>query len=449
MSEDGLYKQITPEFMLDQNVDTTTKIEIIVIGTLLADYTIFEEVEHLINVDLFENMLCQKVFKFISELHRGKKPWEPVHVQDAFKDQEDEIHEMACQMSTYLQFVEYFKILQCRYFVREMQKILASPDGLELSKVESHIFNFQKLNGDRRERTLAEQFEEVSNANINSVDAELEMPTIFKQLNQCFGGFIRQQIILIIAATGQMKTVFAWNMILKQLLAGKKIFVYDYEMPDKYLIFRLIAMHYKIPLDWIQSGKHHTYPTNKITDNERDQCQKAISEMYELVLENLTIRSPALIDQIEIDIRNNRPDIVLIDTIQAACKKNPKPSGVTNADHITDICGRLNGVAQATNCAMIWTAQVNRATDGRIPSESDIKESGGIADNAAIIIGVRDRSKVSQKPEDKKVFDVNVCKNRYGEMRHFNFVTNKAIALISEWEPVMTIEEENKIEVIF
>lgn len=428
---------------------STTEIEEIVIGTLLEEHTHFDDVKHVLREELFDNESNLRFYQFMKKQNDEGRPWETTQLVNTFPARSGILYNLGGKAVLYGQFIEYVRILQLRIFAEEMHALIVDPNVIQISDLSELFTGFQLIDQEKREKTIKEHFFDAAEHNATAGKIEKELVTIFRLLNSYIGEIMRQQIILIIAATGHSKTLFLWNIILKPLIAGKKVYIYDYEMPEKYLIFRLVAMHTRLPLDWLQDCRHHTGTKDTITENERQQCQVAIAEMAEIMDKNLVIKAGARIEEVEFDAINHRPDIMVIDTIQAFCKKHRKPNGMNNADHITELSSHLNTIVKRHNIAMIQTAQVNRATDGAIPGESNIRESSGIADNAAIILGVRDRSKVSQKEEDQNIFDVRISKNRHKDQGQFTLIMNKSIALMSEYQKVLTIEEESKVEVIF
>lgn len=422
------------------------EVEATILGTLLENHERFNDVKHVICEEMFENASNRKIFNFLKKKHDDNQPWDVLELADTYPDRAEVIYEMAEKSVLFSQFVEHFKNLQLRHFKNKLDISTMNSNQIEMSEIKAFVESFQLVTQEPKDRQIKEIFDEVATHVSEAGLVTPELCTGFKQINHWISGFIKKQIILIVAATGHSKSLFLWNLILKPLKEGKKIIVYDYEMTDLHLIARLIAMDYQIPLDWILRGTRHTGERGPITAEERQEVKAALEYMRDKVKTNLIIKSSANIDQIESDAVNIKPDIMVIDTIQAFCKKHRKSNGVNNADHITDLAGRLNDIVKTHDIAMIQAAQVNRATDGAIPSEANIRESSGIADNAAVIMGVRDRSKVSDKPEDLEVFDVRICKNRHGELGNMKFYLNKAIAKVYEYKRGLTIEEERMVE---
>lgn len=422
------------------------EVEVVVLGTILENHQRFDDVKEVICEEMFENHANKRIFKFLKKKYDAGEPWDTLQLADTFPDKCEEILSMGEKGVLFGQFIEHFKNLQLRLFKNKLEMCTLNSNQIELTEIKDFIDDFQLVTHEARKRDIGDLFDETCQGAIHSGLVPVELPTGFKQVNRWITGFMRQQIILIVAATGHSKSLFLWNLILKPLKEGKKVIVYDYEMPEIHLLSRLIAMDFKIPLDWMIKGRCHTGTRDIISHDDREQAVSAIRYMKEKVKDNLIIKSGSRIDDLERDAINLKPDIMVIDTIQAFCKKHKKPNGLNNADHITDLCGRLNHIVKTNNVAMIQAVQVNRATDGGIPQEANIRESSGIADNAAVIMGVRDRGKVSDKPEDQEVFDVTICKNRHGEMGKMKFFLNKAIAKVFEYERGLTIEEERKIE---
>lgn len=426
--------------------NTKENLEVVVIGSLIDDWKNYEAVKDIIRPEMFENEFFKRIAKYLKKRFENEEPWDALIIADSVPERAGEVYKLASEAPMNEIFFEHLKIFHIRNFWRTVNNELYDPHEANIEAVRRFIDEYSSISSDSLERSLEDIGAVVCDMVANAGMKDIEMPTPYKQLNRFIGGFHRKQIILIVGATGHSKSLFAWNMLVVALLSGVKVMVYDYEMVEESLIIRLVAMHYKIPLDWMQHGYHHT-DGQKITDEERTEAITFMAAIVDRVKSNLIIKTHAKIEQVEADFAREKPDIVLFDTIQAFCKKHQKPNGVNNADHITDICSKINRMAKEHNVAILQTAQVNRATDGAIPGEANIKESSGIADNAAVIIGVRDREKVSENAEDSDVFDLGISKNRHGRIGKLTYKINKSIALVGEYEKPKSIEEERKITI--
>lgn len=429
---------------------TAKQIETGVIASLLDDSTLYEEVKHLIKPEMFESKFHESIAKNLKNRSKQGLTWDAVVVANSVNSEERQadIYQLAGEIQTQAIFFEYFKVFHLNYFWRDLFKSIKDERETDVFSLKTFIDDHLTIGSDdNKERTFEDIAITAGERVANAGERKLEMPTNFKTLDGNIGGFHRKQITLLVGATGHAKSLFAWNMLMSPLMLGFKVIVYDYEMTEESLITRLVAMYYRVPLDWMQSGKHHT-DGKKITNDERAEMIKFFGIVVDKVKSNLIIKTHSKLDQIEADMKANRPDIVLIDTIQAFCKKHKKENGVNNADHITDICSAINRIAKENNCAILQTAQVNRATDGNVPTEANIKESSGIADNAAVIIGVRDREKGEDaKEEDAGMFDLYISKNRHGKIGRFVFQLNKAIAHVGEWAQAKSLEQERKVQI--
>jgi replicative DNA helicase len=423
---------------------TTPKVESVVIATLMENPDLYKSVAHLLKPDMFTDPKHRSIAKHLQTRHKAGELWDVEILANTTNTTggASTIYDVSTDMVMPSLFPEYFKCFHLNHFWTQLFTSVKAGADTDVNALKRFIDDHVGIGSDEiKERT----FEDIAQAAADKIATAglvgLELPTNFSQLDHMTSGFLRKQITLVVGATGHSKSLFAWNLLLRPIMTGKKVLVIDKEMTEESLVNRLIAMYYQIPLDWLQHGMHHTHP-GPITKTERAEAIAKTAEIVAKVKDNLIIKSHSKLPQLEEHLINHKPDIVLIDTITAFAKTHQKPNGVNNADHITSICSSINSLAKEHNCAFIQCAQVNRATDGAVPTDANIKESSGIADNAAVIIGVRDREKVTQNAEDAGVFDVYVSKSRHGKIGKLTYSINKAMAHVSEHDMGKTIEEQ-------
>lgn len=237
-------------------------------------------------------------------------------------------------------------------------------------------------------------------------NAESKIQTGLLKLDNDIVGFLDGQLITISAYTGIGKSIFTSQLILNMLKQDKKIDLFSLEMGRSEIINKLVANGCDIDFNKIYKKELSDTEKEKITLYISDFLSTKHLEIYDSIgdIDNI-------ISTIKRDKLKNNIDIAFIDLINRVSNKlvNPK----NRAEYLGELTRRLKLLALQLNIPIVITAQINRVIEGRQdkrPTLADIKESGGIAEDSDLVLGLYrnrelDKREVRDGLKDKGLLD--------------------------------------------
>ncbi|MBU5323568.1 replicative DNA helicase [Sarcina ventriculi] len=237
-------------------------------------------------------------------------------------------------------------------------------------------------------------------------NAESKIQTGLLKLDNDIVGFLDGQLITISAYTGIGKSIFTSQLILNMLKQNKKIDLFSLEMGRSEIINKLVSNGCDIEFNKIYKKELNDTEKEKITLYISDFLSTKHLEIYDSIgdIDNI-------ISTIKRDKLKNNIDIAFIDLINRVSNKlvNPK----NRAEYLGELTRRLKLLALQLNIPIVITAQINRVIEGRQdkrPTLADIKESGGIAEDSDLVLGLYrnrelDKREVRDGLKDKGLLD--------------------------------------------
>ena len=192
-----------------------------------------------------------------------------------------------------------------------------------------------------------------------------------------------------------------------------------------------------------------------LTDEEKIKITDFISYLYTKNLEIYEFMDNLkdVISTIKKEKMKGNTDIIFIDLINRI--NNPEADIKNRAEYLGGITRKLKLLAGKLDIPIVITAQINRVVEGRQdkrPTLADIKESGGIAEDSDLVLGLyRDRElerrEVRESLNDKGILDYNsknadcnpnaiellILKGRNINIGTYSFYWNGAIQRIGNW----------------
>lgn len=260
-------------------------------------------------------------------------------------------------------------------------------------------------------------------------------------------GIKNKQLITISAYTGIGKSVLVNQIISNMLRRDKKVTLFTLEMGREEIINRLISTNTAIEYSKLYKKELSDEEKIKITDFISYLYTKNL-EIYEF-MDNLK----DVISTIKKEKMKGNTDIIFIDLINRI--NNPEADIKNRAEYLGGITRKLKLLAGKLDIPIVITAQINRVVEGRQdkrPTLADIKESGGIAEDSDLVLGLyRDRElerkEVRESLNDKGILDYNsknadcnpnaiellILKGRNINIGTYSFYWNGAIQRIGNW----------------
>ncbi|MDN5873124.1 MAG: replicative DNA helicase [Sinobacteraceae bacterium] len=227
---------------------------------------------------------------------------------------------------------------------------------------------------------------------LNEVDRKLRMTdgctgltTGFPALDKLTAGLHPGELTIIGGRPSMGKTSLAMQIAgLATVDNNLPVLVFSFEMSANSLLTRLIAGRAGLDLQSLRNGTAANEVTSRFTDAsaEVNKAPLFIDESSEMSV--LEIRAHARRIQ-----REHGLSLIVIDYLQLMEGHNRRNNSETRSQEVARISRQLKRLAQELSIPLILLSQLNRGCemrDDKRPMMSDLRESGGIEQDADLII---------------------------------------------------------------
>ena len=382
-----------------------------VIGSILLNNEIFDEINLLIASKNFYDPMHQKIFMAIEKLIYGGMLANPITLKNYFENEKDELNVpnylvIITKFSTSSrQAIEYSKLIYDLYVKRELIKI--SENIIHTAKLndldndgKSIIENFEKSLFDLAEKgsfsSSLVKFDEAMKMTIEMASSAYKneegivgVPTGLTDLDYRLGGLHKSDLLIIAGRPSMGKTALATNIAFN---AAKKIqndgrkstiAFFSLEMSSEQLSTRILAEQSRIKSNDIRTGKISEEQFDKFIETSKN-----ISELPLYVDETPAISIAALSNRARRIKRLYGLDMVVVDYIQLMKASNFREGRV---QEISEITQGLKALAKELSVPVLALSQLSRAVehrDDKKPQLSDLRESGSIEQDADVVMFV-------------------------------------------------------------
>ena len=382
-----------------------------IIGSILINNEIFDEINMLINSKNFFDPMHQKIFLAIEKLIYSGMLASPITLKNQFENEKDDLNipdylvKITKFSTSSRQAIEYSKLIYDLYVKRELIKLseniidVAKLNDLE-HKGQTIIENFEKSLFDLAEKgsisssiikfdqALKMTMESATNAYKNE-EGIVGVPTGLTDIDDRLGGFHKSDLIIIAGRPSMGKTALATNIAfnaakkIQQNNKNSTIAFFSLEMSSEQLSTRILAEQSRIKSNDIRRGK--------ISEEEFDkfiETSKNISDLPLYIDETPAISIAALSNRARRIKRLYGLDMVLVDYIQLMQSTRFREGRV---QEISEITQGLKALAKELSVPVVALSQLSRAVESRDikkPQLSDLRESGSIEQDADVVMFV-------------------------------------------------------------
>jgi replicative DNA helicase len=244
--------------------------------------------------------------------------------------------------------------------------------------------------------------------------------TGLRQIDAFTGGFVPGY--WIVAGRPSMgKSHFGLHLAYEMARQNQNVLFLSSEMSDKQLTNRLVSKISGIPLDNIIK--------RRFTEQTWNILGEALSQVSLLPLYILDKYNPSLalikqkIEQIARET-GNPPRLIVVDYIQ---KYNW--GGANKNSDLEAVSAALFKLHRDYNCNVVALAQIGRSVEGRNdkrPTMSDIKDCGGIEQDADVIFGLYRDEYYDSQTSWRGTTEILALKNRNGPVGRFRVISDLA-----------------------
>jgi len=412
----------------------SSEIEQQILGLTIQNKCYFERIEDVIKVEYFSIPFHQKLFEKITEIRKTTNTdgFINVFLNQYFNDsQRQEIVIMIHNASTLANIRDYafslIELYQKRETVKAMQDfqntIIEKKYNFATSELLDKIAKLDNVNQDNAKISTLEEIEKEIE---DETSEELHFPTGFKKLDEVLNGGLRKGNLTVLGARPAVgKTSWGQQVILNIAKQRKVCLFASLEVNNRQVYDKFVSINKSIPA-WKIARKKLNQPETI----DYDISKKELKEINDFIF---VVDASQSIKQIELMVKRHiakrKLDLLVVDYIQIVKREYNK--NISEATAIKEITTGLKDIAKKYNIAVLGLAQINReGVNGKEPTMSDLKGSGGIEEDADCIIllhrPIADDAVLSSDGTFK------VAKNRWGATRNISFSFNGEITTFFE-----------------
>ncbi|MFN9375123.1 MAG: replicative DNA helicase [Planctomycetaceae bacterium] len=401
------------------------------LGSILLDNSVFDEVSDRLLPDHFYLDSHRKIYAAIKSLHdRGKHAFDAVTIAEALEKQGDladcggpdylvdilESTPHAAHAQYYAEIVRE-KSLQrrlisaCTEILRDAYDESVGTDDL-LNKAEKEVFNILE----QQEGTEKLQLKEILLEAFDRIQKRMELrgsvsgvSTGFRDLDARTNGLQPAELVILAARPSMGKTAFVLNLAEAIADRGQQgVVVFSLEMSRHELAERFVCIRGKLDMQKLRKGD--------LEDHEYDLLMRTFQELAELpiFIDDQGGRTMSQINAICRRLkRKNNLGTVIIDYLQLV---EPEDKRAPREQQIAGITRRLKFMAKELQVPVIGLAQLNRGVELREdkrPKLADLRESGAIEQDADIVMFLH-RPEMYDPEDSPGVAEIIVAKHRNG-----------------------------------
>ncbi len=385
------------------------------IGSILVNNDIIDEVSTLISPNIFYDPAHVKIYEVIQNLNNKGMIANPITLKNFFEKDNmlDEVGgtEYLVKLTRFSgsvkQAIDYGKIIHEMYLRRELVEISnqLSSDTINANSQEQNAENIIE-NTERSLFNLAERgsFSQSFLKFNQALDQTIEMatqamqndhgivgvPTGLTDLDEKLGGLHKSDLIILAGRPSMGKTALATNIaynaaqhILKRQEKSSIAF-FSLEMSSEQLSTRILSEQARIKSDDIRRGK--------VTEEEINRYIETSRNIYNLPLyidETPAITIATLSNRARRIKRLFGLNLIVVDYIQLMRSSSNKNDN--RVQEISEITQGLKALAKELSVPVLALSQLSRAVeqrDDKQPQLADLRESGSIEQDADVVMFV-------------------------------------------------------------
>ncbi|MDJ0880876.1 MAG: replicative DNA helicase [Gammaproteobacteria bacterium] len=405
-----------------------------VLGGLMLDNQAWEIVADLVNEKDFYRHDHALIFRAIATLSEEDKPYDVVTISD-WLEQRSELETIgglaylgilandtptAVNIKAYAEIVREYSVLRNLIQVgHEITNSAYNADGRSskelIDEAERQVFQIAEQGAGQRQG-----FEDIKSLLTKAVEKVEELfksdepltgiSTGFSKFDDMTSGLQNSDLIIVAGRPSMGKTTFAMNLAENAAVSGEKsVAVFSMEMPGEQLAMRMMSSLGRIDQHNLRTGKLQDHDWPRLTSSV------AMLSKAKLFIDDTPALSPT-----ELRARTRRLkrehglDLIVIDYLQLM---QIGGSSENRATEISEISRNLKALAKELNVPIIALSQLNRSVEQRPdkrPVMSDLRESGGIEQDADVILFIYRDEVYNPESPDKGTAEILIRKQRNG-----------------------------------
>lgn len=407
--------------------------EISVLGAILYDNNVLNDVTGLIAPEDFYKAAHQKIYSAILDLSAKQLPIDIISLNNYLKNK-DILEE--CGDTPYLAMIcssvctsaftlNHSKIIKEKALLRRVISL-----GYELSEsaqsftgdiaeflehAESTIYRISsekdKKNSFLNSRELVKKGMKIVEKRFYDKKSLTGVSTGLIEIDKLTSGLQNSDMIILAARPSMGKTALALNIALNSAFNGVPIAFLSLEMSKEQLMIRALSSLAKVPNDYISTGFLSTDQYAKIVAAAQDLSEIPffIDDTGALPLVELRSRCR------KIKAKENIGLFVIDYLQQIVCTKKTG----SREQEVSEISKGIKALAKELDVPILLLSQLNRSVESRPdkrPVLSDLRDSGSIEQDADIVMFIYRDEVYKKDSADKGVAEILIRKHRNGRI---------------------------------
>ncbi|MCK5391924.1 MAG: replicative DNA helicase [Deltaproteobacteria bacterium] len=419
--------------MLSRPLPQNTEAEQAVLGAILIESTVINQVLEILIPEDFYKEAHRKIFNSMIDLDRDNKPIDLLTLFDHLKSNGNLLEEVG--ESSYLTYltelvpttenVDYYaKLVKEKSILRKL--VMAATDiahrgNDENVDLDEFIDRAEHTILDIAQNKIKPSFYDSRELAVKALEiieqlhARKELvtgiPTGFEKLDYMTSGLQNADLVIIAGRPGLGKTSISLNIAAHAAMEhGKSIGIFSLEMTKEQLMLRMLSNKSKVSYSNIRSGYIKDEDLEKLVHaaDELGQAKIYIDDTPAITV--LEIRAKARRQQ-----RDKGLDLIIVDYLQLMRGSRRVES---REREIAEISGSLKALAKELSIPVIAVSQLSRQTESRSdrrPQLADLRESGAIEQDADLVLFIH-RADVYKKADEEKdgIAELIIGKQRNG-----------------------------------
>jgi replicative DNA helicase len=412
--------------------------EYILLGTILIENSILDEIT--LAPQHFLELSNQNIYRAMLNIKKKGFPIDGASLKDElgeagflFLGGNERLRELKNTVPSIHAFKSYEKMVLNQWKLQSARDVIQETlDNINLEKVQTLIKDLIQVDevGTQEEFNLRVHLKKMYD--LVSIETPKERSGVssgYTDIDNKTDGFQQTDLVIVGARPSIGKTAFMLNLALNGSKKSNVLpIIFSLEMKDEKLIKRFLSCLSEV------NGMKLKNPYHYMNDAEKSDWIDAIGKLDKInpVIYDRPNQKVAEMRAKVRKIKHENPDkeiLVLIDYL-TLIKPTQDYKGNTHAA-ISEITSDLKAMAKDFNCPVICLAQLNRGVEQRQdkrPMMSDLRESGSIEQDADIIMLLyRDEYYNETTEENRNVLEVDIAKNRDGEVGRVKLLYKKEI----------------------